>query len=201
MVKKHALIAPIYPKELKKLTMDKTKNNLVTNKNLDEKLDHITRKMDSLSMDIAAEVNKQLVNIKSSILVEVSEVLRVRENEWRKEKAALEKIVEYLEICEETRFRQAKKNNVVIRGLSTSEENATPEVVELFKNKLGVEVNVADSAVIKTTKGRQIIVAQMNSFEDKRMVLSNRKKLIGSSLFIFHGRTKKRGKYNLNSLK
>lgn len=181
----------ISSREPKNLTMDKNKNNLVTNKNLDEKLDHIMQKMDLLSIDIAAEVNKQLVNIKSSILEEVTEVIRVREDEWRKEKAALEKRVEYLEKCEETRLRQAGGSDVVIRGLSTSEGNATPEVVELFKDKLGVEVNVANSSVMKITKGRQIIVAKMNSFEDKRVVLSNKKKLIGSSLSISHDRTKK----------
>lgn len=158
---------------------------------LESKVDLILEKLNSLSSDIATEVNKQLANVHTTIQEIVNEELALRDDAWKKEKSELESRIKTLENMEESRQKRERRNNVTIRGLATQSKDVKTEVDGLLHDKLGVDAKVARSSIIKTKKGQQLIVVNFDSFDDKIKVMKNKKKLAGSDIYISNDRTKK----------
>lgn len=82
-----------------------------------------------------------------------------------------------------------KKNNIRIFGLSEArQENLDQKVVDFFSSRLNVNIS-ADKVVcyrnnIKTSAKSKPVTVKFLNHADKRLVISNRKKLKGSKMFL-----------------
>lgn len=101
------------------------------------------------------------------------------------------KRIDELEKKEEASAKREKKNNIVIKGLQAEPNLLNETVTSLLKDKLGVEVRITKTFSIKTAKNGDLIIAKLSCFEDKRLVMANKNKLVGSEFYISSDRTKK----------
>lgn len=156
---------------------------------LHEILDKITR----LSNDIV-EVKSQLLNINTTIRAIVVEEMSIKEKAWIEERDAIKKRLDYVEHRDEMRLRQEKRNNIIIRGYKATTNDYKQEVAKMLQEKLQLEINVLEASLIKTARGSQLISAKIDTAENKRSIMTNKKRLGGTEIYISSDHTKEERK-------
>ncbi|KAJ8683170.1 hypothetical protein QAD02_018962 [Eretmocerus hayati] len=156
----------------------------------DEKLEIILNRINEQTSEIR-ELATQLNDYKSIVRNTVIEEIESREQHWSTEKESILSRLDYLELREENRAKQDKRNNVVIRGIHLKTNDRKLEISNFFKDKLDIEVNVKDVSTIRTPKGSQLTIVKTSSFEEKKLVMQNREKLDDGPISITSDRTKK----------
>lgn len=109
----------------------------------------------------------------------VDEKLQNREN--RHENGTEKDLKKFLEYVEEN-DRKERKYNLVIRGLHLQSNRVIDEVSSFLRRDLGVDVGVYDA--FEAGKDKKCIIATMNSWEDKKEVLINKRKLGQRRIYI-----------------
>lgn len=121
------------------------------------------------------------------IAVQVEKKLRTREIIQPEigRKKDLENVIKYVEDNE----KKEKKNNLVIRGLVLKSNHTKNEVSAFLRDELEVEVKVQDA--YEVGRDRKCVIVKMESWEDKKSVLINKKKLGQQKIFIDNDLTAK----------
>ena len=88
------------------------------------------------------------------------------------------------------RLRQEKRNNIIIRGLQTATDDYKREIAELLEEKLHLKINITEAWSITTARGLQLIGARLGDSKQKHLVMTEKKKLEGTTIYISNDRTK-----------
>jgi len=116
--------------------------------------------------------------------MKLKEEFQKKEKEWEKDKEQLYSRIENLEEKIEAQEREKKRNNIVIKGIKINEPNLKEKVEEFIVNNLGVNAKIADSTSIGRQEQNRIIVAKIESFEQKIQIMKNKGKLRNTKVFI-----------------
>lgn len=75
--------------------------------------------------------------------------------------------------------RKDRERNIVVKGESVAKENLNGWMKELFNDRLGVEVKIES-----VWKSGSVLVVKLGSVDDKRKIMMNKGKLVGSRIYI-----------------
>lgn len=75
--------------------------------------------------------------------------------------------------------RKDRERNIVIKGESNVRDNLQEWVKEFMKDRLGLDVNI-----VSAWKGGSVIVVKLESLDDKRKIMQNKSKLLGTRIYI-----------------
>lgn len=160
-------------------------------------LEVILKKLEVMERDIKElkeasilkEVKEELKGFKEEMR-KVREELMEKERRWeeerteyKKEVSLLKKKVQVIEDREIVKEREKRRNNIIItNGLKNADkdngESIKHNVKKLCEEKLGVEVGVNEAKFIGKDKGgRNMVLAVLESGEDKVKVMKNKVKL------------------------
>lgn len=103
---------------------------------------------------------------------------------WDKERTRIDDKINKLEMLTEKNEKEKRKLNVVIKGLSPTQLQQQSELEKLFHEKMGIEYKIKKTAVIGREVGKQILLGQMNNWEDKVEIMNKKKNLIGTNIYI-----------------
>lgn len=148
-------------------------------------------KVDTLVNDVV-DTKKFIANIKGTIKEVVSKEISDRVKQWNEEKSDFENRMSAIEKKEEAILRQQRKNNDVLRGFKHVSNNIITEIYSLFESKLGVKnITIANVVAIKLPKDDILYIVKFSNQESKRIMMTNKTKIIGSNLCVSHDRTPK----------
>jgi len=129
----------------------------------------------------AREVRKEMKEELENILMEerrVREEERRREKEeWQQEKKNLVERIVRLEWNQEKDEREKRKNKIVIKGVTWRRENLALGVEEFIKDKLEIGIKVRRADMLTLRENRSMVIADIESWEQKRNIMINKKKL------------------------
>lgn len=106
------------------------------------------------------------------------------EENWNRDRTKILEKIGKLETISEKSEKEKRKLNVVFKGLSNAQLEQRAEMERLFKETLGIEYKVKSTRTVGKIEGKMTLIAEMGSWEDKREILENKKKLIGSTIYI-----------------
>jgi hypothetical protein len=122
----------------------------------------------------------------------LQEEMTRKENEWKIEKQELSERIGMLEGIMEAQEKQRKKNNIIIKGLKSDNDQHIKEKVEEFLAKeVGVTVSVMEAYKIGKNEERKAIIAKIQTWEQKRDIMVNKKILKGKKIIIDNDLTRK----------
>ena len=87
------------------------------------------------------------------------------------EKEEITNRISKLEAKEERRERETRKNNIIIKGVIWKEGELGKNVKDFLNENLEIEPEVIDVKRIKVDKGKEIILAKMSRWEEKKEVM------------------------------
>ncbi|KMQ91284.1 endonuclease-reverse transcriptase [Lasius niger] len=96
---------------------------------------------------------------------------------WNEEKEELKRRIVDLEWINKKRERDRRKNNIVIKGVRWVTGNIEKEVKEFVKENLKTEVEVKKAYKIKIEENKTTVIANLDSWEQKREVMNRKKDL------------------------
>ena len=113
------------------------------------------------------------------------------EYEKMEERDALRQELRRLKKTIEENERKGRKNNIVIRGLSTNAKagNIKDSARKWLEQKFGIKDKVK---YVKTTgfEGKEIIIVEMDEWKTKEKIMKEKSKLRGENIYIDHDMTK-----------
>lgn len=151
----------------------------------------IMARFDTLSQEIADEVEKQLSDLKPFVKSIVKEELENYHQDWLTEKAELTKRLDYLEMREEARLRFEKRDNIVIHNLEVSPNEPKNAARQFLKHNMDLDIDLKEATQMTTANRKKLVLCKLRSWEDKKLVMQSKDKLKNSSFYITHDRTKK----------
>ena len=124
-------------------------------------------------------VMQDVKDIKTDQKAYQEEIRSIREEnaKMREKLLALERKVERIE-------KKERKNNIVIKELETDGTNIKEKAEEFLKNQVGVEVGMESVYQVQTQKSNPLIIAKVNNWQEKMLIMKNKKNLKGSKKFI-----------------
>ncbi|KAJ3666632.1 hypothetical protein Zmor_002067 [Zophobas morio] len=124
-------------------------------------------------------VVQDVKDIKTDQKAYQEEIRSIREEnaKMREKLLALERKVERIE-------KKERKNNIVIKELETDGTNIKEKAEEFLKNQVGVEVGLESVYQVQTQKSNPLIIAKVNNWQEKMLIMKNKKNLKGSKKFI-----------------
>ncbi|KAJ3652375.1 hypothetical protein Zmor_018348 [Zophobas morio] len=124
-------------------------------------------------------VMQDVKDIKTDQKAYQEEIRSIREEnvKMREKLLALERKVERIE-------KKERKNNIVIKGLETYGTNIKEKAEEFLKNQVGVEVGPESVYQVQTQKANPFIIAKVNNWQEKMLIIKNKKNLKGRKEFI-----------------
>lgn len=114
---------------------------------------------------------------------------------WKEEKKQLKRRITELEWINEKRESENRKKNIVIKGVRWETGKIKQEVNKFMKENLDVMMKKVYK--LKTKENKEIIVAELDSWEQKREVMSKKKNL-KTRIWIEDDLTKEEGRYRSN---
>jgi predicted RNase H-like nuclease (RuvC/YqgF family) len=154
--------------------------------NNDELIIRELRLMRQEMKDGFQENKKELEQLKNEI-----KELKKKEEEWKEEKQQLNNRIEKMEYFMEKQERKEKKNNIVIKGLKTNEEQIKEDIENFLKNELKVQVKVVDAFKVGQVEEKKAIIATIETYKQKTDIMVNKKNLKGKKIYIENDLTKK----------
>lgn len=108
------------------------------------------------------------------------------------DKNMLQERIHYLERKEESRDKEARRNNIVIHGITVDRDEGKEKIEEILREQLDVDVGIVEAFPIGKTdrkKNSISVLAKLSSDRDKKTVMKYRHKLNGAEMYITHDRT------------
>lgn len=100
-----------------------------------------------------------------------------------------------LEIRIENQEREKRKNKIIIKGISFEESQLEEKVEQqILKDKLKSSVKVKKAFSIKGKDNKQIIIIELNSWEEKQEVMKRKSLLKDTNIYIENDLTKEERK-------
>lgn len=140
------------------------------------------REMFNLQREAMSELTQTIRELKNE-MKQMRETMERKEEEWRREKEELIARIDKLEEREVRRERAGRKNNIVVKGLEIREGDEKEQIEKFISEKLQVEVSIKKVQVVGT-KQTQIIIAEMNNWEEKTAVMKKKKLLSSTKVYI-----------------
>ncbi|XP_036150976.1 golgin subfamily A member 6-like protein 22, partial [Monomorium pharaonis] len=144
-----------------------------------KEMEYMRNQMEKLKESIMESLEDQLEKIRKKMEEErrLREAEREREKiEWKREKEELVQRIEELEKTNERKEREARRRNIVIKGVSWKNERVEEEVSKFIKENLKVEVGV-EKAFRTRIKEKDIVIASLENREQKREIMVRKKEL------------------------
>lgn len=97
----------------------------------------------------------------------------------------MEERIERLEKIGETKEREGRRKNIVVKGLREEGERIEKEIREVLKG-IGAEVSVRGMRILEVGKKdwRGMAVAELGSAEERKRMMDNKRKLKGGKVWI-----------------
>lgn len=130
--------------------------------------------------DMMKEMMKDIKELKAE--------MQTKEKLWKEEKEQLINRIEILEKNAEREEKEKRKNNIIIKGVSTEHE-AKQTVEKLFTETLGVQSKIIDAFKINKPDKKGILLVKMENWHMKQEVMKMKNKLKGSQIYIEHDLT------------
>ena len=154
-------------------------------------MDAVLKKLDELK----TEANKNHADLKAEIAKMNEEFQKAKiewekkAEEWRVEKVELGNRIKKLEEKIERQDRDKRRNNVVIKGVQIEGNQMEEKVEELLRDKLKIVAKVKKGYSVKGKDDKRIIIAEMDSWENKKEVMKMKGLLKDTNIFIENDQT------------
>lgn len=156
-----------------------------------EEMEPVLKKLDEIKAELKEESNKKHKDLMTEIR-KVQEEFQAakaewkkRAEEWRQEKVELEARITKLENSIEKQEREKRRNKVVIKGISVEESQMEEKVEQqILKDKLKSSAKVKKAFSVKGNDNKQIIIVELNSWEEKQEVMNRKSLLKGTNIYI-----------------
>lgn len=89
-----------------------------------------------------------------------------------------------LEKKEERKERKKRKHNIVIKGVRWRGDDVKQEAKDFIQNEMKVEVNVTKATKMKLKGEEEMVVVRIGSWEEKCMMMSQKKKTLKQAIYI-----------------
>jgi len=140
-------------------------------------LERIIMEIEEMRKEMRGEMERMKEQMMEERRAREEERIKERE-EWKQDRETLEKRIAELEEMNERRERRERKNNIVIKGVKWREmERLEQEVKEFIRESLKVDVEVKKVRKIRINDNKNIMVAEIDSWEQKREIMSKKKEL------------------------
>ncbi|KAH0820667.1 hypothetical protein GEV33_002124 [Tenebrio molitor] len=153
-------------------------------------MDEEMKKMLEKIMEDVGEIKEENRKM-SRELEQLKSIMREKEEKWEREKMELKEKMTKLEEKMEEQEKRVRKKNFVVTGLDEEECENEKKLEKWMKAELEVEVRVKEMYKIN---GGKMIVAELESWGEKRKVMENKRKLRekkGKRVYIEDDLTKK----------
>lgn len=151
------------------------------------------KQMDKMQEQMNENMTEQIGQLRREMLEErkarEEETQREREM-WQEEKKVLEERILELEVINEKKERENRRNNIVIKGADWKPEVSKLEVNEFLKESLKMEVEVQNIRTLNTNRNRKLVIGEVNRWEIKGEIMK-RKKGLPKGIFIEDDLTRK----------
>lgn len=130
--------------------------------------------------DLRSEMKGELEMMKEQMREERrirEEERRKEKEEWSEEKKIIEKRLTDLEWMNERVDRQNRKKNIIIKGLSEGKKMVEQDVEKFIEEALRIEVKIKRVSEIKTKGKNKWMLAELESWEQKKEVMEKKKNL------------------------
>jgi len=142
------------------------------------------KSLERIIMEIE-EMRKEMREEMERMKEQLTEERRAREEErrkereeWKQDRETLEKRIAEVEEMYERRERRERKNNIVIKGVKWREtERLEQEVKEFIRESLKTDIEVKKVRKIRITDKKYVMVAEIDSWEQKKEIMSKKKGL------------------------
>lgn len=145
-------------------------------KEMENMRNQMERMRESIKESLEDKLDKIRIELEEERGRREEERKRERE-EWRREKGKIEQRIEEIERTNERRERENRKKNIVIKGASWEGGRVEEEVCRFVKENLRTEVTVERAYKIKVKENKEIVVASLGSWEQKREIMYKKKEL------------------------
>jgi hypothetical protein len=160
-------------------------------------MDEEMKKMLEKIMEDVGEIKEENRKM-SRELEQLKSMMREKEEKWEREKMELKEKMTKLEEKMEEQEKRVRKKNIVVTGLDEEECENEKKLEKWMKAELEVEVRVKEMYKIN---GGKMIVAELESWGEKRKVMENKRKLRekkGKRVYIEDDMTKKERTHRRN---
>lgn len=166
-------------KRCKKITRSPDKVKEI--KKPESEMESVLKALAELKTDLKQEIKEASNNLKEEINKKFADWQNEKQ-ELNKKIEKLEKRVESFEKREEEREKRARKNNIVISGLQVGDERKNIEgtVTDFIKATLNINTSFKAIELIKRKQKPDLIVATLNSFNDKIEIMKRKVMLKGN---------------------
>jgi len=131
--------------------------------------------------EMRKEMREEMERMKEQMMEERrarEEERRKEKEEWKQDRETLGKRIAELEEINERRERKERKNNIVIKGMKWREmEKLDQEVKEFIRESLKVDVEVKKVRKIRINDNKNVMVAEIDNWEQKREIMCKKKEL------------------------
>jgi hypothetical protein len=136
-------------------------------------MDEEMKKMLEKIMEDVGEIKEENRKM-SRELEQLKSMMREKEEKWEREKMELKEKMKKLEEKMEEQKKRVRKKYIVVTGLDEEECENEKKMEKWMKAELEVEVRVKEMYKIN---GGKMIVAELESWGEKRKVMENKRKL------------------------
>lgn len=161
-------------------TKSKSGNDKITEEDTSD-----TEKMDELKemvQTMMLKMDENMKEIKREIKMIKGEMEK-KEESWKREKEILIERIDKLESNAEREERLKKKNNIILKGLKPS-QNTEEKIKKWIEEKLHVQVDFTKVIILNKGGKNEIIRAELPNWEQKQMIMSAKKNLKNTQIYI-----------------
>lgn len=156
---------------------EKTMEKYVTGEDMWRKgLEKIIREIEEMRREMREEMERMKEQITEERREREEERKKERE-EWKNEKQSLDRRIATMEWINEKKEREERRNNIIIKGMKWERENLKQEVTEFLEDNLKVKVKIGKIRKIRQYEGRNLVMAELESWEQKREIMNKKKEL------------------------
>lgn len=119
---------------------------------------------------------------------ELREEIRRNQKMWDKEKRKLEGRIDILEGRLEAMDKEKRKCNVIIKGLTDEQVDET-EINNFLETNVNVKIQVKKISHISKQKEGNIVLVEMNTWDEKQAIMKNKFRLKGTKVYVEHDLT------------
>lgn len=148
-----------------------------------EKLkEEIVKKVVEKIEESSREIERKLGQEWKKELVKMREENEKKNGEIKRENEELRKEVMELKKKEEKRERRERKRNIIIKGEQLESGTAKQVAESVCREMCGEEVKIKEAFYVGRTE--KIILVEMENYEEKRKIMSNKFKLKGKEIYV-----------------
>lgn len=97
--------------------------------------------------------------------------------ESNRDRRELEERIRSLEWQNENKERKGRKRNIIIKVVQGKEEDIEKEIKEFIKDNIEVEVELRKAKIMRSGGSRQIIVAKLSKWDEKKEIMIRERNL------------------------